>query len=170
MSQITFTDIIELYQTLGNSHVDIQSNYRWNFTEFDGDVRENTNYPLMTYEAPDVEPDNIESSPLLNFTTAFNILGMQDVDTSDATDEEAQNQVLNNSLEIALEVIRKINEICATFNNVDNTKNKWYGLFKKLSFTLTKVGPVTNSYLYGYRCELTFNPKFHLQVDESKWN
>lgn len=169
MSQLTFTDVINKWKELGDAHVDIKTNYRWNFTEFDGNVRENTVFPLMTYEAPTLEPANTESNPLLLFNSAFNILGMEDVDTSDATDEVNQNLVLNNSLEIALEVVRKLNEWCATPFLDNGDKNVWYGLLDKLSITFTKVGPVTNSYLYGYRCELALKPQFHLQVDESKW-
>jgi hypothetical protein len=168
MSQITFNDIIAKLKELGDSHVDIKTNYRWNFAEFDGDVRPDTVFPLMTYEGPDVQPAVSESSPLLNFTNAFNILGMQDVDTSDSLDETAQNQVLNNNLVIALEVVRKLKEFSAT-PFINDVKNNWYGIFDLLQVSLTKVGPVTTDYLYGYRCEFVLNPKFSLAVDGSKW-
>lgn len=168
MSQITFNDIIAKLKELGDSHIDIKTNYRWNFAEFDGDVRPDSVFPLMTYEGPDVQPTNSESNPLLNFTNAFNILGMDGVDTSDVLDEEAQNLVLNNNLEIALEVVRKLKAYSAT-PFIDGSKNKWYGIFDLLQVSFTKVGPVTTSYLYGYRCEFVLNPKFLLTVNTDKW-
>lgn len=168
MSQLTFNDIVTKLQELGDSHVDIQTNYRWNFSEFDGDVRPNTTFPLMTYEGPDVQPGNSELNTLLLFTNAFNILGKEGVDTSDPFDEAAQNEVLNDALEIALEVVRKLKEFSA-IPFINNEPNKWYGIFDLLQVSLTKVGPVTTSHLYGYRCEFVLNPKFNKAVNPDKW-
>lgn len=168
MSQLTFNDIILKLAELGDSHIDINTNYRWNFSEFDGDIRPGTILPLMTYEGPDVQPTNNNENPLLNFNNAFNILGKDGVDTTDALDEEAQNEVLNHCLEIALEVVRKLKEFSA-IPFINNERNKWYGIFDLLQVSLTKVGPVTTSYLYGYRCEFVLNPKFSLIVNTDKW-
>lgn len=170
MQQLEFNDVINKLKELGDSHVDIKTNYKWNFKEFDGNVRDNTNFTLMTYEAPELVPSNTESNLLLNYMCAFNILGMDGVDTSDVTDEVAQNLVLNHTLNIAIEVARKIVEYSAIPFLPNNVKNPWYSILNKLSFSFTKVGPVTTNYLYGYRCEFTLNPKFILTVDESKWN
>ena len=75
--QLTFDDIINKQKELGDSNVDIKTNYRWNFKEFDGDVRENTIFPLMTYESPQVVPSNKESNLLLNYMNAFILLCKQ---------------------------------------------------------------------------------------------
>lgn len=169
MSQITFNDIIAKLKELGDAHVDINTNYRWNFAEFDGNVRPNTVFPLMTYEGPDVQPTNTDQNPLLNFNNAFNILGKDGVITTDPLDETAQNEVLNHTLEIALEVVRKLKEFSA-IPFINDAPNKWYGIFDLLQVSLTKVGPVTTSYLYGYRCEFVLNPKFSLVVNADKWS
>lgn len=168
MAQLTFNDVIGKLKELGNSHVDVKTNYRWNLKEFDGDVRENAEFTLMTYEAPHLIPSNTQSNLLLNYMCAFNILGMEGVDTSDVTDEEAQDLVLNHCLNIALEIARKINEHCE-IPFINDVKNPWYSILDKLSFSFTKIGPVTTHYLYGYRCELTLNPKFLLAPDPTKW-
>ncbi len=170
MQQLSFNDIITKLKELGDSHVDIKSNYRWNFAEFDGNIRDNTNFTLMTYEGPELQPSNTESNLLLNYMCAFNILGMEGVDTSDVTDETSQNLVLNHCLNIALEVARKLIEYAAIPFLPSGEKNPWYSILEKLSFSFSKVGPVTTSYLYGYRCEFTLNPKFLLDVDPEKWS
>lgn len=169
MSQITFNDIITELAELGTKHKDVKTNYRWNFAEFDGDVRTDTVFPLMTYEGPDVQPTNSESSPILHYLGAFNILGMQDVDTSDLQDEENQDLVLHNSLEIVLEIVRKLKAF-SLIPFIDDAPNVWYGVFDLLNVSITKVGPVTTSYLYGYRCEFVVKNKFSLVVDDSKWD
>lgn len=168
MNELTFNDIINKLAELGNSHVDINTNYRWNFSEFDADIRPDTVLPLMTYEGPDVQPTNSESQPILNYTNAFNILGKQNVDTTDVTDEASQNEVLTHCLEIALEIVRKLKEFSA-IPFINEERNKWYGIFDLLDVSFTKVGPVTTSYLYGYRCEFVLKNKFKLEVDASKW-
>ena len=169
MTQLTFDDIINKLKEFGDSNVDVKTNYRWNLKEFDGNVRDNTVFTLMTYEAPQVASSNTESNPLKNYMSAFNILGMEGVDTSDVTDEAAQNLVLNHCLNIAFEFERKLIEFSAIPFLENNVKNPWYSILDKLSFSYTKVGPVTTSYLYGYRCEFTLNPKFILAVDPAKW-
>lgn len=169
MSQLTFNDVIKKLNELGTSHVDINTNYRWNFNEFDGDVRPDTQFPLMTYEGPDVQPANSDLNTLLNFICAFNILGKEGVDTSDPLDEAAQNEVLHHCLEIALEVVRKLKEFAST-SFINNVPNKWYGIFDLLQVSFTKVGPVTTHFLYGYRCEFVLNPKFKKAVDPEKWS
>jgi len=169
MTQLTFDDIINKLKELGDSHVDIKTNYRWNLKEFDGNVRDNTVFTLMTYESPQLVPSNTESNLLLNYMCAFNILGMEGVDTSDVTDEAAQNLVLNHCLNIAIEIARKIIEFSAIPFLENTAKNDWYSILNKLSFSFTKIGPVTTGYLYGYRCEFTLNPKFILEVDPTKW-
>ncbi len=168
MDQLQHNDIIDRLSLIGNSNVDIKSNYRWNISEFQGDVREGSEFPLMTYESPTIVPTNTESNLLLEYNCAFNILGMEDVDTSDPEDEEAQNLVLNHCLNIALEVFRKLIE----YNEIPfdgDVRNRWYSILQKLQVSFTKVGPVTNHYLYGYRCEFALNPKFSTITDPAKW-
>lgn len=168
MIQLTFDDVINKLEQLANSHIDITSHYRWNMSEFDGDVRPDNSLTLMTYEAPQLTPTNTESNLLLNYRCAFNILGKTGVDTTDVTDEAPQNEVLNHTLNIALEVYRKLIEHCET-PFIDDSPNQWYSRLEKLETSFTKVGPVTTSYLYGYRCEFTINPKFITTPDANKW-
>lgn len=168
--QLTHNDIINKLKELAIKHKEINTCYRWNLNEFDTDVRPDTTFPFMPVESPTIEPSNTESNLLLNYRCAFNILGMDNVDTSDIYNETDINKVLNNNLNIALEVARKLIADCSVPFNTDETPNKWYSRLDKLSFQFTKIGPVTANYLYGYRCEFVLNPKFSLKIDEAKWN
>lgn len=170
MKQISHNDVIELIKDLASKNTDIKTCYRWNLKEFQTSVRPGTEFPLMTVESPTVEPGNSQSNLLLNFRCAFNILGMKGVDTYSIIDEESQNKVLENSMGIALEVTRKLMEVCSIpFLEDNTTKNPWYAILDPLSIVYTKIGPVTNQSLYGYRCEFTLNPKFYTTPTKEKW-
>lgn len=168
-TKITHSDIIEKLKNLAENHQDIKTNYRWDLNEFDGPVRTGTIFPLMTIESPTIEVGNTESLPFLNYQCAFNILGMDSVYTSDRNDEMSQNKVINNALEIAIELYRKLIEESTTAFNTDKTKNNWYSALDKLSFQFTKIGPVTSDYLYGYRCEFVFKSPFCDKLTLEKW-
>lgn len=168
-TKITHSDIIEKQKDLAEKHQGIKTNYRWNLNEFDGPVRPGTIFPLMTIESPTVEVGNTESLPFLNYQCAFNILGMDGVYTSDRNDEISQNKVINNALEIALELFRKLIQDNSIAFNTDGTNNKWYSLLDKLSFQFTKIGPVTSDYLYGYRCEFVLKSPFCSELTPEKW-
>lgn len=106
---------------------------------------------------------NPESNLLLNFRCAFNILGMDGVDTSVMYNEAAQNEVLNHTSNIALEVLRKL---LKDNENFTETNKRWYGTLDPLSISLTKIGPVNSHFLYGYRVGFTLNPKFIRALDD----
>ncbi|SEC46910.1 hypothetical protein SAMN04489761_3079 [Tenacibaculum sp. MAR_2009_124] len=168
-SSLTHDEIISKQKEIAKKHKDVQTCYRWNFSEFDGPVRDNTVFPLMTIESPTLQFTNTESSLFSGYNGAFNILGMDGVYTNDVSDEEAINKVLNNSLEIALEVCKKLIEIDGVYMLETGIKNKWYSSIDKLSFQLTQIGPVTSNYLYGYRCEFKISTPFSTKLNPDKW-
>jgi hypothetical protein len=166
--ELTHNDIIQKLSEIGTSHKEILTHYRWNFEEFAAILRENTEFTLMTYESPTLGAENTESSLHIDYNCAFNILGKQGVDTYEIDNEAAQNEVLTHCLEIALEIMRKlIADTSIPF--VNDVANNWYNVLDKLSFTFTKLGPVTQNSLYGYRCEFSLNPKFNEAIDATKW-
>lgn len=168
---LTHNDIINKLAEIGESHTGIKSHYKWNlaeFFDFSVAVREGYNVTLMTYESPTVVPSNEESNLHLDWNCGFNILGKEGVETYEIDNQQAQNEVLNHCLEIAFEVMRKL-ILDASIPFVKDVPNPWYSVLKKLSFSFTKIGPVTANNLYGYRCEFSLNPKFKTSVDISKW-
>jgi hypothetical protein len=167
--KLTHNDIVNKLAAIGAAHKDIKTDYRWNFEEFAAILRENTILPLMTYESPTLAASNAESNLHIDYNCAFNILGKEGVATYEIDNEAAQNEVLNHCLEIALEIKRKlIADTSIPF--VNDAPNSWYSVLDKLSFTFTKLGPVTQESLYGYRCEFNLNPKFSEAIDPTKWN
>jgi hypothetical protein len=167
--KLTHNNIIGKLSEIGTAHKDINTHYRWNFEEFAAILRENTALPLMTYESPTLAAANAESNLHLDYNCAFNILGKQGVATYEIDNEAAQNEVLTYCLEIALEVMRKL-MADTSIPFVNDLPNSWYSVLDTLSFTFTKLGPVTQESLYGYRCEFNLNPKFYKAIDPTKWN
>ncbi len=167
--QITHDDIIALIEELAQQHKEVKSFYRWDFEEFDMPVRPNTNFPLLTYESPTLELSNTESNPFVTHQCAFNILGLDGIDTHDPYNTENQNKVLQSSQLIALEIARKLIERDGIAFSYDSTPNKWYSALDILTFEFVKIGPVTSDYLYGYRCEFSFKSKFTTKPNPEKW-
>ena len=163
MPNVTHDDVSNYFTSLGESNVDVKFSYRWNLLEFNGPLPDSAKLTLLAYESPTLITENTETKPHLNTICAFNILGKEGVSTSNIADKAAQDEVLDHCMEIAKEFARKI------ITDSEKEDGLFYRMVQRLSFQFTKVGPVTLSSLYGYRCEFSINPAFNTNIDPDKW-
>lgn len=169
MPKISFLDIVNYLENLAENHTEINSSYRWNVAEMEGNLRSGLLLPVMLIDAIETKSEGSPGKFFHVNTTAVTILGKENTPTASMDDYENQNIVLNFCQGICFEIESRIvhDSKIAKINDLSN----WlFGMVDLNSIQHFKIGPITSDSLYGYRLEFTIKNNVPKMPTISKWN
>lgn len=166
-SSASFKEIIDFQTNICKKHKDVVDVFRFNKLELSSALRRGSNGTVVLLDSIEVDPNANTSGKVIHRNKgAFTVLGKKDTSTSDITNYDAQNDVLDHCQTIAFEIAARYKYE----SNIFNEANKWlYNNIDINSFSYFKVGPIFADNLYGYRCEFTIKSIENFIVDPGMW-
>ncbi|ALU74348.1 hypothetical protein AUW17_03270 [Tenacibaculum dicentrarchi] len=170
MPRIDFKTITNYLENLADANIEIASKYRWNVTEFTGNLRSGIALPVKLIDAVEVQTSGNNTQRSHNNIVAFTVLDKPNTRTGNANEYDAQNEVLNRCQNICFDIETRILHDATNIKDADGNRNWLYGRVEEGSFRFYKMGPIFTDTLYGYRCEFALKNQVCKIPDASKWN
>lgn len=159
MSIVTHTIIVDYFASLAQNLKSLEGFFRMDLTEIQGAFRSKAKLPCLVLESH--EGDFSESNVLSSVnarTFAFTIY-----DKHKKGDYDDQNIILNSAEETGLKIIARMK------HDASLPDHFLYNRFKVEDVKYSKVGPVFNERLYGYRFVGEIKGNEPLKVNPEDW-
>ena len=157
---INHSSIVAYFKAIAENLVGVNGFFRMDLTEIQGSFRSTANFPCLVIESHegDLGDSNLMSS-VNDRTFAFTIFLNPKND-----DYDSQNEFLNTSEELGLKVIARMRHDARVPDHLLNNA------FKASDVTYSKVGPLFQEALYGYRFVGSFSKHQPLKVVPADWD
>ncbi|MGB5821463.1 MAG: hypothetical protein WBG90_18415 [Saonia sp.] len=159
MSIVSHAIIVGYFTDLANNLIALNDFFRMDLTEIQGAFRSKADLPCLVLESHegDFSDSNVQSSVNAR-TFAFTVY-----DKPGKGDYDDQNTKLNSAEEIGLKIIARMKHDSSLPDHF------LYNRFKVEDINYSKVGPVFNERLYGYRFVGEIKGNEPLRVDPADW-
>lgn len=152
--------LVNYFSDLATQLKSINSFFRMNLTEIMGAFRSTAEFPCMVIESHEGDfGDSTPISSINNIAFGFTIYTNPDND-----DYDAQNQDLATAEEIGIKILARMRHDATQPNHI------LYNRFKIETVTYSKVGPIFNEQLYGYRFVGAIRLQEPLTVNPDDWD
>lgn len=158
----THKPILDYFQSLNEKLVDFpeKSYFRMDLEEIMGSFRSRINFPAMAVESPDGDAEgSTVSNSVLGRLFAFTIY--QNPEKGNFAE---QNQMIDQCERIGLKIIARMRY------DAFDPEHLLYNHFLVSSVKWTKVGPIFNEELFGYRFTGIISGSESLKVDPADWS
>tara|TARA_R110002167_G_scaffold364968_1_gene588357 strand:+ start:12772 stop:13272 length:501 start_codon:yes stop_codon:yes gene_type:complete len=152
--------IVEYFKSLSENHKRINSFFRMDLTEIMSSFRSTAEFPCLVLESHEGDlSDSTVQSTVNDRTFAFTIY-----EKPGKYDYDDQNVRLADTENLGLSVIARMK------HDATLPDHFLYNKFKVNTVTYTKVGPVFNEHLYGYRFVGSIYGNEPLNYDPLDWS
>lgn len=158
----THKPILDYFQSLNEKLVDFpeDSFFRMDLEEIMGSFRSGINFPAMTVESPDGDAENsIGSNSVVGRLFAFTVF-----QNPTKGDFAQQNEMIDQCERIGLKIIARMRH-----DSFEKT-HMLYNRFNANSVKWTKIGPLFNEELFGYRFTGIITGSESLNIDPADWS
>lgn len=157
--KITHQNQVDYFKNLANNCNAVLDFFRMDLTEIVGAFRSTAEFPCMVMESHEADLSNSSRTQSVNtITWAFTIYT-----NPEAGNYDEQNNFLSLAEEIGIKILSRIKH--------DSTKpsHMIYNAFKAETVSWSKVGPVFQEKLYGYRFVGEFYIHQPLAINTDDW-
>jgi hypothetical protein len=161
MAAIDYQTINSYFEDLVQKHVDLNSFFRFDFSEIMAKMRNGIEYPALLLEDTGLSiADNGAQSKSESFEVSFLVLK-----TSKPREYDIIELALSDCLEIAKELERRV------LADSESPSHWLYNRYEQSQTIFHKVGPIFAETCWGYRCSLVFtNTDVQRLPTAAKWS